>query len=78
MISSIGFSVLLAEFYKVFDSPTLWIASLIALTVVLIPLSFLMLYLELPEIIVKVDRNYRGILALLILFQKRARGNCCR
>jgi hypothetical protein len=30
------------------------------LTVVLIPLSFLMLYLELPEIIVKIDRNYRG------------------
>lgn len=60
MISSIGFSILLAEFYKVFDSPTLWIASLIALTVVLIPLSFLMLYLELPEIIVKIDRNYRG------------------
>jgi hypothetical protein len=28
MISSIGFSILLAEFYKVFDSPTLWIASL--------------------------------------------------
>lgn len=60
MISSIGFSILLAEFYKVFDSPMLWIASLIALTVVLIPLSFLMLYLELPEIIVKIDRNYRG------------------
>ena len=53
MISSIGLSILLAEFYKVFDSPTLWIASLVALTVVLIPLSFLMLYLELPEIIVK-------------------------
>ncbi|MFZ8792179.1 MAG: hypothetical protein ACO2OS_07950 [Thermosphaera aggregans] len=60
MVSSTGFSILLAEFYKVFDFPSLWIASPIVLTVVLIPLSFLMLYLELPEIIVKIDRNYRG------------------
>ncbi|QOR94807.1 hypothetical protein IMZ38_02470 [Thermosphaera chiliense] len=60
MLSSIGFSILLAGLDKAFESPTLWVASLMSLTVALIPLSFLMLYLELPEIVAKIDRSYRG------------------
>jgi len=57
IISGIGFSILLAGFDKAFESPTLWIASLMSLTVVLLPVSFLMLYLELPEIVMKMYGN---------------------
>ncbi|MEM1718617.1 MAG: hypothetical protein QXF49_04600 [Thermosphaera sp.] len=55
LLSSIGLATLLIGLDKAFKSPALWVASVISITVVFLPITFLMMYIEIPELARKIE-----------------------